>query len=106
MRAWSSCPQRQRRRAQGRRAGAPQRRRAIRAAPAQAQIAAAQAAYTEADATWRRFAEIYGKGFVSKAQFDAERARRDAAQAALQSAQAQSSQIGQRLRLHRAARTV
>lgn len=62
---------------------------------AQAQVAAAQAAYTEADASYRRFAEIYGKGFVSKAQFDAERARRDAALAALQSARAQSSQVGQ-----------
>ncbi|THD08760.1 efflux transporter periplasmic adaptor subunit [Rhodanobacter lindaniclasticus] len=64
---------------------------------AQAQIAAAQAAYTEADTSYRRFAEIFGKGFVSKAQLDAERARRDAALAALQSARAQSSQVGQQL---------
>ncbi|RCS28995.1 efflux RND transporter periplasmic adaptor subunit [Rhodanobacter denitrificans] len=64
---------------------------------AQAQIAAAQAAYTEADASYQRFAEIYGKGFVSRAQLDAERARRDAALAALQSARAQSSQVGQQL---------
>jgi RND family efflux transporter MFP subunit len=64
---------------------------------AQAQIAAAQAAYTEADTSWRRFAEIFKQGFVSKAQLDAERARRDAALAALQSARAQSSQVGQQL---------
>ena len=64
---------------------------------AQAQIAAAQAAYTEADTSYRRFAGIFEKGFVSKAQLDAERARRDAALAALQSARAQSSQVGQQL---------
>jgi RND family efflux transporter MFP subunit len=64
---------------------------------ASAQIASAQAAYTEAQASYRRFAAIYPKGYVSKAQLDQERARRDAAQAALQSARAQFAQVGQQL---------
>ena len=64
---------------------------------AQAQIASAQAAYTEALASYDRFAAIYPKGFVAKAQLDQERARRDAALAALQSARAQFNQVGQQL---------
>ena len=64
---------------------------------AQAQIAAAQAAYTEALASYDRFAAIFPKGFVAKAQLDQERARRDAALATLQSARAQLRQIGQQL---------
>ncbi|MEO7062196.1 MAG: efflux RND transporter periplasmic adaptor subunit [Dokdonella sp.] len=64
---------------------------------AQAQIASAQAAYTEAVASYDRFAAMYPKGFVAKAQLDQERARRDSAHAALQSARAQLGQIGQQL---------
>ena len=64
---------------------------------ASAQIAAAQAAYIEAEASYQRFAAIYPKGYVAKAQLDQERARRDAAQAALQSARAQFAQVGQQL---------
>lgn len=66
-------------------------------AGAQAQIASAQASYAEALASYDRFAAIYPKGFVAKAQLDQERARRDAALAALQSARAQFNQIGQQL---------
>ncbi|MEO5560377.1 MAG: efflux RND transporter periplasmic adaptor subunit [Dokdonella sp.] len=66
-------------------------------AAAQAQIAAAQAAYAEALASYDRFAAIFPKGFVAKAQLDQERARRDAALAALQSARAQFNQTDQQL---------
>ncbi|MDE2307752.1 MAG: efflux RND transporter periplasmic adaptor subunit [Xanthomonadaceae bacterium] len=64
---------------------------------AQAQIASAQAAYAEALASYRRFAAIYAKGYVATAQLDQQRARRDAALAALQSARAQLAQAGQQL---------
>ncbi|MEO8848661.1 MAG: efflux RND transporter periplasmic adaptor subunit, partial [Casimicrobiaceae bacterium] len=64
---------------------------------AQAQVAAARATYTEALTSYDRFAAIYATGFIAKAQLDRERARRDATQAALQSAQAQLNQIGQQL---------
>ena len=64
---------------------------------AQAQIASAQAGYTDALASYQRIAAIYSKGFVSKAQLDQARAQRDATQAALQSARAQFKQVGQQL---------
>ena len=64
---------------------------------AQAQIASAQATYNEAFASYQRFAAVYTKGYVAKAQLDQERARRDAAQAALQLARAQLNQVGQQL---------
>jgi RND family efflux transporter MFP subunit len=62
---------------------------------AQAQIASAQAAYDEADAAWRRVEAIHARGLVARAQLDQERARRDAALAALRAAKAQLSGIGQ-----------
>lgn len=64
---------------------------------AQAQIASAQASYKEALSSYNRFAAIAPKGYVSKAQLDLQRARRDAAKAALQSARASLSQVGQQL---------
>lgn len=64
---------------------------------AQAQIASAQATYNEALAAYNRFAAIAPQGYVSKAQLDQERARRDASLAALQSARAQRNQVGQQL---------
>ncbi len=64
---------------------------------AQAQIASAKAAYDEAAASFDRVQKIYQRGLVAKAQLDQERARRDAAQAALRSAQAQLSEVGQQL---------
>jgi RND family efflux transporter MFP subunit len=64
---------------------------------AQAQIASAEATYKEALSSYNRFAAIAPKGYVSKAQLDQERARRDAAKAALQSARASLSQVGQQL---------
>ncbi|HUW54023.1 MAG TPA: efflux RND transporter periplasmic adaptor subunit [Rhodanobacter sp.] len=64
---------------------------------AQAQIASAQATYDEALASYRRFAAIYAKGYVATAQLDQQRARRDAALAALQSARAQREQAGQQV---------
>lgn len=64
---------------------------------AQAQIASAQATYNEALASYNRFAAIAPQGYVSKAQLDQQRARRDASLAALQSARAQRNQVGQQL---------
>lgn len=64
---------------------------------AQAQIASAQASYVDAEASYRRYAAIFAKGYVSKDQLDQQRAQRDTALAALQSARAQYKQIGQAL---------
>ncbi len=48
---------------------------------AQAQVAAAEATYKEAAASYERIKAVYAKGFVSTAQMDQQRAQRDAAQA-------------------------
>ncbi|MFC5434980.1 efflux RND transporter periplasmic adaptor subunit [Rhodanobacter umsongensis] len=64
---------------------------------AQAQIAAAQAAYDEAAASYQRVAAIAARGLISRQQLDQERARRDAALAALHASQAQLREIGQQL---------
>lgn len=64
---------------------------------AQAQIAAAQAAYDEAAASYQRVAAIAARGLIARQQLDQERARRDAALAALHAAQAQMREIGQQL---------
>lgn len=64
---------------------------------AQAQIAAAQAAYDEANASYKRVAAIAARGLVARQQLDQERARRDAALAALHASQAQLREIGQQL---------
>lgn len=62
---------------------------------AQAQIASAKATYVNADATYRRIAAIYARGLIAKADLDQALAQRDAAQAAMASAQAQWRQVGQ-----------
>ncbi len=64
---------------------------------AQAQIASAQAAYDEADAALRRVEAVFARGLVARAQLDQERARRDAALAALRAAKEQLGGIGQQL---------
>ncbi len=64
---------------------------------ARAQIVSALAAYDDAEASYGRYAAIFANGYVSKEQMDQQRARRDAAKAALESARAQSRQIGQAL---------
>lgn len=64
---------------------------------AQAQITSAQASYDEAEAAYKRIADVYARKLVAKAQLDQERARRDAAKAALIAAQAQSREIGQQM---------
>lgn len=55
---------------------------------AQAQLASAQASATEAESEYRRIADIHQRGLVARAQLDQALARRDASQAALESAQA------------------
>jgi len=62
---------------------------------AQAQMASAKAAYVNAEANYRRIAAIYARGLIAKADLDLALAQRDAAQAALASAQAQARQVGQ-----------
>lgn len=62
---------------------------------AQAQIAAAQASYTDALASYNRFAKVHASGYVSTAELDQQRARRDAALAALQAARAKFKQVDQ-----------
>lgn len=64
---------------------------------AQAQVVAAQADYQEAALSYERIEAVHAKGYVSTAQRDQARARRDAAQAALASARAQRDQVGQAL---------
>ena len=64
---------------------------------AQSQIASAQAVYDEAEASYKRVAEVYERKLVAKAQLDQERMRRDAAKAALDAARAQLNEIGQQM---------
>lgn len=64
---------------------------------AQAQVAAAEAAYKEAAASYDRIKRVFDKGFVSGAQMDQQRAQRDAARAAVAAARAQRDQAGQAL---------
>lgn len=64
---------------------------------AQAQLASAKASYNEAEASYRRVSEVYARKLVSKADYDQALARRDAAQAALTSAQAGLREVGQKL---------
>lgn len=61
---------------------------------AQAQVAAANAAYTEAEANYRRYAAIYPKGYVSRAAYEQMLAVRDRAKAQLTAAQAQAREAG------------
>lgn len=64
---------------------------------ATAQLAAAQASYDEAQASYRRIADVYARQLVSKSQLDQERARRDGASAALSAARAQLGEVGQQM---------
>lgn len=61
---------------------------------AQAQVAVADAAYTEAEANYRRYAAIYPKGYVSRAAYEQMLAARDRAKAQLTAAQAQAREAG------------
>lgn len=62
---------------------------------ARAQLRAAEAAATEADASYRRFTALAKDQYVSRAQLDQVRAARDAAVAARDAARAQLAQAGQ-----------
>lgn len=62
---------------------------------AQAQLRAAQAAATEAEANYRRFAALAGDQYVSRAQLDQARAARNSAVAARDAARAQLAQAAQ-----------
>ena len=62
---------------------------------ARAQLAAAQAAATEAEQNYRRYAALAGGQYVSRAQVDQARAARDAATAARNAAAAQLAQANQ-----------
>lgn len=62
---------------------------------ARAQLRATEAAATEADSQYRRFAALADGQFVSKAQIDQVRAARDSAFAARDAARAQLAQAGQ-----------
>lgn len=62
---------------------------------ARAQLRAAQAAATEAEASYRRIAALAGGQYVSRAQLDQARAARDAAVAAREAARAQLAQAAQ-----------
>jgi RND family efflux transporter MFP subunit len=62
---------------------------------ARAQLRAAEAAAAEADASYRRHAQLATGQFVSKAQLDQVRAARDSAVAARDAARAQLAQAGQ-----------
>ena len=64
---------------------------------AQAQIAAARASAVNAEADYKRIREIHARGLVATSQLDQAKAARDAAQAALNAARAQSRQIGQQV---------
>ncbi|KGI78475.1 efflux RND transporter periplasmic adaptor subunit [Oleiagrimonas soli] len=64
---------------------------------AQAQIASARASLRNADAHYKRIAEIFSKGLIAQADLDQARMQRDAAQAALNAAQAQYSEAGQKV---------
>jgi RND family efflux transporter MFP subunit len=62
---------------------------------ARAQLRAAEAAATEAEANYRRYAALAPAQYVSRAQIDQVRAARDSAAAARDAARAQLSQAGQ-----------
>ncbi len=62
---------------------------------ARAQLRAAEAAATEADANYRRYAALGLAQYVSRAQIDQVRAARDSAAAARDAARAQLAQAGQ-----------
>lgn len=62
---------------------------------ARAQLRAAEASATEADANYRRFANLAKDQFVSKAQLDQARMARDSATAARDAARAQLANAGQ-----------
>ena len=62
---------------------------------AQAAVAAARAAFAEAQANFKRIDDIYARKLVSRADLDQATARRDAAQAALSAAEAQLRSAGQ-----------
>ncbi|MGA7298289.1 MAG: efflux RND transporter periplasmic adaptor subunit [Rhodanobacteraceae bacterium] len=64
---------------------------------AQAQIAAARASAVNAEADYKRIREIHARGLVATSQLDQAKAARDAAQAALNAARAQSRQVGQQV---------
>lgn len=53
---------------------------------AAANVAAARAAYLDAEATWKRMHAVVAQGYVSRADMDAATARRDAARASLNAA--------------------
>lgn len=61
---------------------------------ARAQVAAARAAYVEAEANYQRYAAIYPKGYVAKATYDQSLAQRNAAKAQLDAAQEQARNAG------------
>lgn len=61
---------------------------------AQAQVAASQAAYVEAEANYRRYAAIYPQGYVSRAAYEQVLAARDSAKARLDAARAQGREAG------------
>lgn len=69
-----------------------EQRSALRAA--QAQAAAARAAYADAEANYRRFAAIAPQGYVSRADFERVRMQRDAAKAQLDAAGEQAREAG------------
>lgn len=62
---------------------------------ARAQLQAMQAAATEAEQSYRRFAALAPSQYVSRAQIDQARAARDSAAAAVAAARAQLAQAGQ-----------
>lgn len=62
-----------------------------------AQLAAAQADYSEAESAWRRTEELVGKQLLARAALDQARARRDAARAALDAAKAGVSEAGEQV---------
>jgi len=64
---------------------------------AQARLASARASYNEAEASYRRVAEVYARKLVAKADYDQALARRDAARAALNEAEAGLREVGQKL---------
>ncbi|NID16342.1 efflux RND transporter periplasmic adaptor subunit [Luteibacter yeojuensis] len=61
---------------------------------AQAQIAAARAAYTDARLNYERVAAIAAKGLIARRELDQALAQRDSARAALAAAEATSRQVG------------
>jgi RND family efflux transporter MFP subunit len=64
---------------------------------AEAALAAAQAAATEAEAEFRRIAEVYERRLVSRAQYDQATARRDAGRAQLEAARAALRESGEQV---------